>query len=474
MTAAQPLATLIRRARLRLLEMHYRTRTGHIGGNLSCIDCLVVLHHAILAKDDAFLLSKGHSAGALYVAQWSCGVIDEDALKTFACDGTSLGIHPPMNHPECVPFGTGSLGHGPSLAAGMALGRRLQNMGGRVFCLCSDGEWQEGSCWEALSFAVHQQLYSLRLIVDVNGWQGFGSTRDVASIDIDSLAARFEAFGASVRRCAGHDPQAIIEALQAEQNMVSVAAGLARTGLRPWVYSIAPFCYARPFEQIRNDISLHDLPVRLLGNGAGYGYGVQGPSHHALEDCAVMGSLQNMRVYAPAFKDDLASLVSLLSLDTHPAYVRLGLDEGPAGVPRPAYEPFRCIEEGATGLILAMGTLAGSIWEAILEMPESSRPALWCCSRLPYQTGDFPEVLLRKAALAPWTLVVEEHVAEGGLGGRFARAALETGIVPRRFVHRHALGYPGSCYGSQEYHRPDCGLNIASLRECAMSLSGVL
>ena len=67
-----------------------------------------------------------------------------------------------------------------------------------------------------------------------------------------------------------------INAGVAEQNMVSVAAGLAKTGLQPWVYSIAPFVYARPFEQIRNDVCLHDLPVRLVGNGGGYAYGVMG------------------------------------------------------------------------------------------------------------------------------------------------------------------------------------------------------
>ena len=75
-----------------------------------------------------------------------------------------------------------------------------------------------------------------------------------------------------------------INAGVAEQNMVSVAAGLARSGLRPWVYSIAPFVYARPFEQIRNDVCLHRLPVVLVGNGGGYGYGVMGATHHALED----------------------------------------------------------------------------------------------------------------------------------------------------------------------------------------------
>src|SRR5580704_6871872 len=73
----------------------------------------------------------------------------------------------------------------------------------------------------------------------------------------------------------------------AEQNMVSVAAGLAKGGFRPWVYSIAPFLYARAFEQIRNDVCLHRMPVTLVGNGGGYGYGVMGSTHHAIEDYGV-------------------------------------------------------------------------------------------------------------------------------------------------------------------------------------------
>ncbi len=74
----------------------------------------------------------------------------------------------------------------------------------------------------------------------------------------------------------------------AEQNMVTVAAGLAKEGFDVWVYSIAPFCYARALEQIRNDVCLHGLPVRVLGNGGGYGYGVMGPTHHALEDYGIL------------------------------------------------------------------------------------------------------------------------------------------------------------------------------------------
>jgi hypothetical protein len=93
----------------------------------------------------------------------------------------------------------------------------------------------------------------------------------------------------------------------AEQNMISVAAGLARTGLRPWAYSIAPFLYARPFEQVRNDVCLHRLPVRLAGNGGGYGYGVMGATHHALEDYGALLTLDAMTVLVPAFGADVAT-----------------------------------------------------------------------------------------------------------------------------------------------------------------------
>ena len=116
----------------------------------------------------------------------------------------------------------------------------------------------------------------------------------------------------------------------AEQNMVSVAAGLARSAWRPWVYSIAPFAYARPFEQIRNDVCLHNLPVVIVGNGGGYGYGVMGPTHHALEDYGALMCLPYLRAYIPAFDGDVAAMVPYLFANQHPAYLRLGLSEEPS------------------------------------------------------------------------------------------------------------------------------------------------
>lgn len=170
----------------------------------------MALFHALMAEEDRFILSKGHAAGLLYVALWSKGLLDEEALATFCRDGTALPGHPSGHGIPKLLFPTGSLGHGPSLAAGLALAAKMKHGRHRVWCLCSDGEWQEGSCWEALVFAVHHRLDNLTLLIDQNGWQGFGSTTEVASVA--DLTPRIAAFGAYATRLDGHDQQTIIEA----------------------------------------------------------------------------------------------------------------------------------------------------------------------------------------------------------------------------------------------------------------------
>lgn len=154
--------------------MHFEARVGHIGGNLSSLDAMLVVFHEFLSDLDSFVLSKGHSAGALYTALWSVGRLTDADLDSFHREGTLLAGHPPASGLPDIPFATGSLGHGLSLAAGTALAWKLQDKSGRVFCLTSDGEWQEGSTWEALIFASHHKLDNLTVLIDHNGLQGFG------------------------------------------------------------------------------------------------------------------------------------------------------------------------------------------------------------------------------------------------------------------------------------------------------------
>jgi transketolase len=187
--------------------MHYESKVGHIGGNLSCLDLLVTLHHRVLTPDDRFVLSKGHAAGALYVTLWSRGLLTDADLASFHQDHTKLAGHPPVDGIPGLLFATGSLGHGLGLAAGLALAKRLKGEPGRVFCLMSDGEWNEGSCWEALAFAAHQRLGNLTILVDLNGLQGFGTTAEVA--DLGPFADKLRGFRVDVREIDGHDPAAI-------------------------------------------------------------------------------------------------------------------------------------------------------------------------------------------------------------------------------------------------------------------------
>jgi len=208
--------TTLNQARRRLIEMHYRARAGHIGGNLSCIDAMMLVYHEFLGPDDRFILSKGHSAGALYITLWSLGRLTDGDLDRFHQDDTLLAGHPPARGIPDIRFATGSLGHGLSLAAGLALAARLQGVKRRVFCLTSDGEWQEGSTLEAAIFAAHHGFDNLTILVDHNGLQGFGSTEAVASMN--PLNERLVGFGIETRVCDGHDLDSMRSAILPQGN----------------------------------------------------------------------------------------------------------------------------------------------------------------------------------------------------------------------------------------------------------------
>ena len=207
--------------RLRLITMHYESGVGHIGGNLSSIDAIMLLFHDFIKKTDIFVLSKGHSAGALYVTLWSLGILSDGDLKSFHREDTLLPGHPPaMAIPE-IKFATGSLGHGLSLASGCALGFRLKNdITSKVYCLTSDGEWQEGSTWEALIFACHHKLKNLTILVDHNNLQGFGTTQDIASMY--PLWEKIKGFDIDVKVVDGHDMDVMREVLSEKQEKIKI------------------------------------------------------------------------------------------------------------------------------------------------------------------------------------------------------------------------------------------------------------
>ena len=221
--------TAIRRA---ILEQSKRANVGHIGSCLCVVEILAALYSASLKGDaddhnrDRFILSKGHAALALYTVLRLRGDITEDELDTFCGDGSFFGVHPERAVPG-IDFSTGSLGHGLSIAAGAALGARMQCSPRRVFCLISDAECNEGSVWEAAMFAAHHKLHNLRVIIDANGQQAFGLTREV--LNASNLAERWAGFGWRVSDVDGHSVAALVDALSSESSDPAPHVVIART-----------------------------------------------------------------------------------------------------------------------------------------------------------------------------------------------------------------------------------------------------
>jgi transketolase len=209
-----------RHIRARSLRMIYRAGSAHVGSALSMADLLAVLYAGILRVDphrpdwperDRFLLSKGHACAALYVALAECGFFPAVWLEDFYQNGSHLPGHATHVGIPGVEVSTGSLGHGLSIACGMALAGKRDGRPYRVFTLLSDGECDEGSTWEAILFAPHHRLDNLIAIVDYNKIQSLGSVKDVLALE--PLADKWRAFGWSVREIDGHNLEQIEDSL---------------------------------------------------------------------------------------------------------------------------------------------------------------------------------------------------------------------------------------------------------------------
>lgn len=194
------------------VDTTYWAGSGHIGGGLSAIDVMTLLYHKYMhykvadpewADRDRFVLSKGHVGVCYAPLLCDLGFMDKELLKTFNLTGSKFGIHLDANKVRGVDASTGSLGHGVSLAAGMALSARMKGQSFKTFCLTGDGELNEGSNWEAAMTIAHYKITSLITIVDKNKCMIDGRVSDV--MNIDPLDKKFEAFGFEVRVVNGHD-----------------------------------------------------------------------------------------------------------------------------------------------------------------------------------------------------------------------------------------------------------------------------
>ena len=213
--------------RKNIIKMLKEAGSGHPGGSLSAADIVASLYFGGVMnyseadpqhpERDYFILSKGHAAPVLYAALAELGYVPEDELLTLRKLHSRLQGHPDSKKLPGVEVSTGSLGQGLSIAAGVALGVRIdqQRDGGpkrRVFTLLGDGEIEEGQVWEAAMFAAHYHLDNLVAIVDNNNLPMDGDVRDVAGLD--NISSKFKSFGWQTIEVDGHDIGAVVTALK--------------------------------------------------------------------------------------------------------------------------------------------------------------------------------------------------------------------------------------------------------------------
>lgn len=220
-TQHNDLVELARKLREHSVRMTHKAGASHVGSSLSMVELLVVLYTRILRVDprrpdwpdrDRFILSKGHGCAAYYAVLAETGFFPVEWLETFYADGSRLAGHATHTYVPGIEISTGSLGHGLSVATGMALAAKRDGKSWRVFCLLSDGECDEGSTWEPILFAPQHRLDNLIAIVDYNKIQSLGTVKEV--IDLDPLAAKWQTFGWSVREIDGHNLEQIEDALR--------------------------------------------------------------------------------------------------------------------------------------------------------------------------------------------------------------------------------------------------------------------
>jgi transketolase len=254
----------------------------------------------------------------------------------------------------------------------------------------------------------------------------------------------------------------------AEANMLGVAAGLALEGFRPYCYSIATFASLRPFEQLRNGAHLHQLQVRVIAVGGGFGYGTAGITHHAVEDVALMRTLPHMRIVAPADDRDAAAAVRALHQEQGPTYFRLAKDARVLDALPGTFEEssLQVVGDGNV-LLLALGTIADEAvraQELLAARGIHVRVAIATCVA-PAPVAHLVELLSDARSV----VTLEDHVLPGGLGSQIAEVIAEHGLGCRLqrlgIVETHA-----STVGSEAFLRRRAGIDAETVAAHLASL----
>ena len=209
--------------RAEVINVSMRNSAGHIASSLSCVDILVVLYYRAMvyrASDtlwenrDRLIFSKAHGCYVLYAILADLKILPTGHWKNFYTKESSL-LGCMERRPEYgLEAGCGSLGHGLPIAVGLAFGAKLQKKKYHIFCISGDGEFQEGSTWEALQFAVKHNISNLTVIIDENQLQAMDFITNVLDVEIKDIVKKLKGFGLSPIMCDGHDVIKLVEALR--------------------------------------------------------------------------------------------------------------------------------------------------------------------------------------------------------------------------------------------------------------------
>jgi transketolase len=228
--------------RREIITMVTRANSGHVGGSMSAVEILVSLYHHILKHDptnpkwterDRFIMGKGHATPVYYAILSDCGYFPKEDLLGFRRPGSYLQGHPKQYLDKGIEASTGTLGLSLSTTCGMALSAKLKGEKQHYFCLCGDGEIQEGQIWEAAMFANKYKLNNITAFVDRNYMQSDGYSEDV--MPLDPLEPKWEAFGWEVFSIDGHDFEQIIgtveKAIHSEKPVMIIAKTIKGKGV---------------------------------------------------------------------------------------------------------------------------------------------------------------------------------------------------------------------------------------------------
>uniref|UniRef100_A0A7C2K0K5 Transketolase n=1 Tax=Schlesneria paludicola TaxID=360056 RepID=A0A7C2K0K5_9PLAN len=217
-------ATAIRR---HIIQITTEAGSGHPSSSLSAVEVVTALyfggflrHNKANPRDpkrDRFILSKGHAVPVLYSTLCEAGYYSFEQIMTLRKLGSPFEGHPNMKRLDTMEASTGSLGQGLSIGVGHALATRLDNLDAHTYVMLGDGEMGEGQVWEAVASAAKYKLGNLTAIVDQNGFQQTGATKDV--LDLKPFAPKFEAFGWHTQTINGNDMAAVVKALESARKV---------------------------------------------------------------------------------------------------------------------------------------------------------------------------------------------------------------------------------------------------------------